>query len=234
MVSAPDTDTAEAYRLLHQALDSALPVDSRHGQVVVVAPISGRTPPVAANLALAAAAGGRVAMLVEGVPDRSARTVPAFLAPAGAAGLSDALLAGDDPIGHRTSGSRGLTVLGPGPDLDRAAEAFVGPRMRDVLDALRRAADLVVLTSPPLSDPDGQALAAVADHVLLLVTLDLTTRGQLDAALAEARRVHADVIGVVAVDPVPHEPTAVPAPVPPAGPEIVAPEQTAPATWVGT
>jgi len=171
--------------------------------------------------------------LVEAVPTPADRMVPPGLVPVDAPGLADTLLTGADAVVNRVHAGRGLSVLGPGAQLDRAAEGYVGPRMRTALDALRRASDLVLLTSPALSDPDGQALAAMADGVLLVVTLDASTRAEFDGALADAAQVRADVIGVVAVHAAPRLPAATVAPTV-IEPEIITPDQPPSATRVGT
>jgi Mrp family chromosome partitioning ATPase len=115
--------------------------------------------------------------------------------------LSEVVLEGVDPIGARQHLAPKLTMLGPGRSLDRAVEAYAGPRMRAIVEQLRRSCDLVVIAAPPLANPDGQALASLAQATLVVVPLGIATLDQLEEAAAEARRVHAPVAGVVAVYP---------------------------------
>jgi Mrp family chromosome partitioning ATPase len=190
---------------------------------------------VAVNLALAAAAAGRVTTYVDTLPRRSAPSLPALSVNTGTSGFSDAVLTGADPVAARLHVAPGLTVLPAGGNIDRAAESYGGPRTYRVLEALRRASDLIVIATPPLTEPDGQALANVADAVVVVAPIGTATFGQLDAALAEAGRVHAQVLGVVATHPASgpsaarnrpsrHEPESV------AGDE----QESTTATWVPT
>jgi Mrp family chromosome partitioning ATPase len=104
-----------------------------------------------------------------------------------------------------------------------------------VLESLRRGADLIVIATPPLTEPDGQALASVADAVVIVAPIGLATFSQLDAALAEAGRVHAHVLGVVAVHPASGQPPARSQPRR-TGKNVVAGNERPPAsaTWVPT
>jgi Mrp family chromosome partitioning ATPase len=124
-------------------------------------------------------------------------------------------------------------MLTSGGELGRASESYGGPRTHRVVEALRRAAEVVVLAVPPLTEPDGQALANVADAVVLVAPVGDATFKQLEESLVEAARVHARVLGVAAVHPANGPPTTR-GQAGPGQPEVVADVQqpAAPATWV--
>ena len=128
--------------------------------------------------------------------------------------------------------TRGLTVLPAGADIGRA-ESYGGPRTHRVLEALRRASDLLVIATPPLTEPDGQALASVADAVIIVVPIGVATFDDLEAAVSEADRVHAKVLGVVAVHPARAQ-SRTQTPPPATAPDVLAGDERpqAPATWV--
>jgi Mrp family chromosome partitioning ATPase/capsular polysaccharide biosynthesis protein len=201
LLSKPEARAAEAYRLLYIAVDASLPLGSDRGTVIVVASLSDPAPPVAINLAAAAASAGRLTTYVHALPRQSAPRLPSLGVDLEAPGFAEALLSGSDPVAARRHAAARLSVLTPGADIGQAAASYGGPRTQRVLDALRQASDLVVVAAPPLTEPDGQALASVADGVIVVVPIGTATFDQVDAAVTEARRVHARVLGVVATHP---------------------------------
>ncbi|HMC72319.1 MAG TPA: hypothetical protein VKJ07_24390, partial [Mycobacteriales bacterium] len=202
LMSSPTVRASDAYRLLYLAVDAALPVSSDRGNIIAVASLTDPAPPVAINLALAAAGSGRVATYVDALPRSTAPRLPALPTRGAGPGFADALLTGGDPVASRVHVAPGFSILPRGADITRAAATYGGPRTHRVLEALRRAADLVVIAIPQLTDPDGQALANVADAVIVAVPVGVATFDQLGAAVTEAEHVHAQVLGVVATHPV--------------------------------
>ncbi|MFL6238686.1 MAG: hypothetical protein ACJ735_04220 [Actinomycetes bacterium] len=198
LLRKPDHRSGEAYRLLYLAVDAALPVTGGRGQIIIVSSLTDPAPPVGVNLALAAAAAGRLTTYVNALPRNRAPRLPAVGVDLRGPGFAEAVLTGTDPMPTRLASTPRLSVLPAGADIARAAETYGGPRTERALDSLRRGADLVVIAAPPLTDPDGQALASIANAVVVVATIGLATFGQLDAALTEAGRVHANVLGVVA------------------------------------
>jgi Mrp family chromosome partitioning ATPase len=229
----PAARSADAYRLLYLAVDAALPVSSHRGNIIVVASLTDPAPPVGVNLAVAAAGAGRVTTYVDALPRRKAPRLPALPSHGGGPGFAEALLGDADAVALRVHVAPGFSVLPAGADISRAASSYGGPRTQRVLEALRRAADLVVIGAPPLTDPDGQALANVADAVIIAVPVGIATFDQLETAVVEASRVHAHVLGVVATHPARARSSAKP-PSPAAAPDVVAGDEqpTAPASWV--
>src|SRR4051794_9671695 len=236
LLSTPEHRSGEAYRLLYLAVDAALPGNPGRGQVIVVSSLTDPAPPVAINLAVAAAAAGRVTTYVDALPRGSAPKLPALGADLTKPGFADAVLRGDDPVAAQSFIAQRLSFLTSGADIARAAESYGGPRTQRVLETLRRAADLVVVAAPSLTEPDGQALANVANATVVVVSIGTATFGQLDTAVTESTRVHAHVLGVVAAHPASgslparNRPQRV-TPAPAAAGSEQPPE---PATWVAT
>jgi capsular polysaccharide biosynthesis protein/Mrp family chromosome partitioning ATPase len=212
LLTHPDHMTAEPYRLLHLGVEAALRPESSRisdedpmvrapARVIVVASLSDPAPPVGINYALAAAEAGRSTTYVDALPANVAPSLPGLTVPQDATGLSEVVLEGRDPLSARLHMAPRLTYVPAGRSVQRAAEAYAGPRMRGIVDVLRRGCDLLVIAVPSLTNPDGQALASLADGVLLVVPMGSARVAQLDEAAAEARRVHATLIGVVAAYP---------------------------------
>jgi Mrp family chromosome partitioning ATPase len=77
------------------------------------------------------------------------------------------------------------------------AEQLQVARPGGLLEELRTASEIVVLSVPPvLAGPDAQALAPLLDGVLLAVALGTPTRGAREA-VHRLRRAHARLLGVV-------------------------------------
>jgi capsular polysaccharide biosynthesis protein/Mrp family chromosome partitioning ATPase len=238
LLTQPDHKTAEAYRLLHLGVEAAIRPETGHqpddrrtvaaARVIVVASLSDPAPPVGINYALAAAEAGLTTTFVDALPPPVAPRLPGLPMQPDATGLSEVVLEGRDPLSARLHIAPRLTYVPAGRSVQRAAEAYAGPRMRGIIDALRRGCDLLVLAVPSLTNPDGQALASLADGVILVVPMGSATGSQLDEAAAEARRVHAKLIGVVAAYPGRSRRT-VPAPPPTATTNVVVRDERPPA-----
>ncbi|HLT00761.1 MAG TPA: hypothetical protein VK001_01220, partial [Geminicoccaceae bacterium] len=105
-----------------------------------------------------------------------------------AAGLYDALAADElqpDRLVVATELER-LALLGPGAPRADLLELLARRRTLDLLRTLLGAdpARLILIDGPPLSRPEGQALALFAGQVLLVVAAGATRRDALESALA--------------------------------------------------
>jgi Mrp family chromosome partitioning ATPase/capsular polysaccharide biosynthesis protein len=77
------------------------------------------------------------------------------------------------------------------------ADLGTGP-MRELIDELQKAADIVLIDAAPiLQTPDVLALAPVADAVLCVTDGRRTTRGVITDGMLELHRMGADVFGLV-------------------------------------
>jgi len=88
-----------------------------------------------------------------------------------------------------------LLTSGPAP-LDPAAR-LGSKRMEEVLAALQKRADLVLIDAPPvLAATDATALGMKADGVLLIVQAGRTSREHLEQAKEKLEKAHVHIVGV--------------------------------------
>jgi len=194
LLRTPETPAAESYRYLRSRLRPVLARDGAISVLVASAYEGEGRSTTAANLAIAFAQAGRSVILVD-ADLRHPRQHTMFDLTADR-GLTD-LLAGDakpqDALQPGPVPRLRLLAAGPGSDL------FEGARLGEVITALSRLCDILVIDSPPiLSVSDAIGLAATADHVLLIGDFRRSTRGGVVRALAElAEVVDGNVSGVL-------------------------------------
>lgn len=177
----------------------------REGRVVLVAGVSGRAGPIAANLAASLARSGEETILVCGDVHADTETQ---LFGGSATGLAE-VLAG------RTSAANALRpvpslpdlrVLGPGRNRDLAAELLHTSAPRTLLDELLKTAAWVVMEAPATNDgADAQTLARYSDFALLVVQVNTTTTQAIIDARAQLESMRTPVVGAVVVPPVARE-----------------------------
>jgi capsular exopolysaccharide synthesis family protein len=91
-----------------------------------------------------------------------------------------------------------LSVLTSGPLPPNPSELLSSPRMRDLVEALRREADAVILDSPPaLVVTDATLLAALADGTVLVAEAGRSRSGALRQAVDGLGRATDSLLGVV-------------------------------------
>lgn len=198
----PTHPRAEAFRVLRthlQVLDDRSSDDGSRGKVVLVAsPCPGEgTTSTAVNLALSLARAGIRTLLVDGDLRR-----PRL---AGALGLDESVglttvLLGKVRLAEAVQrhGLTDLAVLAGGSPPHNPAELLGSQPMRELLDAMRAAYDVVVVDSAPVLDvADATVLAGRADATLLAVRWGRTTRAQHTEAQERLARVGARTLGVV-------------------------------------
>ncbi|HEC33805.1 MAG TPA: polysaccharide biosynthesis tyrosine autokinase [Chloroflexi bacterium] len=137
-----------------------------------------------AQLGLAFVGGGRRVIMVDAdLRKPSLHTLFDLPDPFGLAEL----LAGDVPLdgsawprGVQETGVEGLYLLPAGkPPLD-PSRLLTSPRLHELLDFLKRQADVIVIDSPPeLAAPDASVLASVADGTVLVVSAGKTSLGKI-------------------------------------------------------
>lgn len=95
------------------------------------------------------------------------------------------------------SGTENLHAL-PVPGECRSERVFPADRAREVLDAMSRSYDWIVIDGPPvLEAPDAAGLAAIADGAVMVVRAGRTKRPVLARAVDLLRKGGARVIGSV-------------------------------------
>jgi capsular exopolysaccharide synthesis family protein len=98
----------------------------------------------------------------------------------------------------QTAKQGGVQVLTSGPTPPNALQIIESEAMRAMVAELRKRAGLVVLDSPPVALlADAQALASLADGVVLVIELGKTRRPVLTRALDSLSRTGTRCLGVV-------------------------------------
>lgn len=200
MLDQPHGPEAEAFRILRANLDFAN-IDRSAGVILVTAALEGEDKSsTAANLAVAMALTGRRVVLVD--LDLRHPLLDRLFGLDGQPGLTDVILGhaalrsalawiplsdgeyasslnGDDSVGS-------LEVLASGPTPIDSGE-FVGTKaVARVVGELRKRADLVLVTAPPLLPfVDARTLSTIADALVVVTNLDVDGR----PALQELSRV---------------------------------------------
>lgn len=194
LVDAPKSEVSDAYRRLRAATVAAVP------QTPVTILVSSATPRrtamlTSSNLALAlSVAGASTIMIDAGATGIDGAALFGMRSPKG---LSDTLLDGVDPATLLVHGAAQLRLLPRGARAEESSQRFSGPRMRDAAAVLRERADIIIINGPSLHDADAQALCTLADAVVLVVTLGVTSRDEVVQARIEAERAGRTVIGAV-------------------------------------
>ncbi|MEV7973359.1 Wzz/FepE/Etk N-terminal domain-containing protein [Cellulomonas sp. NPDC089187] len=190
------TREATAYtrsvRELRTALQAA--ADNESGSAVIVVTSADLETPrsfVAANLAASWALSGRSVVVLSGdlrqprlnalLPVAEQGTVASAVADAGAQPTS---------IPHLAVHPELRTELDP-------ADFLASDRVRDLIVALRAAADVVIIDAPPmLVAADATILGGLADGVLLAATIGHTRIGSVEESADRLRAAHARLLGL--------------------------------------
>jgi len=98
----------------------------------------------------------------------------------------------------RPSGIPGLDLVYAGPPMPNPAELLASHRMRELIEAVAKDYDRVIVDSPPvLLVSDVKILARLANATLLVVNAATSKRGAAERALFELQDVGANVVGCV-------------------------------------
>ena len=195
VISARAEEAGEAYRRLRAAVVASIP---QTPVVVLVTSVTrGRSAVLtSANLAVALS---RTAVSTILVDAHSAGPSPSQLFRLSQSpGLSNVLLEGADPVSLLVQAAPSLRLMPAGTNPVEGAERYPGPQMREAITTLRQRADIAIVCAPSIQEADGQALCAIADAALLVVSLGTTTTEDLLHAIAEADRCGTTVLGAVA------------------------------------
>ncbi len=183
---APMSAYAEAIRALRHEL--AGPDDSREESPVVLLTSSssgeGKTT-LAAALATSAAAGGQNVLLIDA--DLRRGSLSKQFAPEGEAngpGLSDVLNAGTWSLPVLEPGAGEIDLLSRGSPVASPTDLLASRNLRDYLDDVRDAYDLIVIDGPPVANmADAPILARLADSVAFVVRWNETPRDVVSEAI---------------------------------------------------
>ena len=195
--SDPEASSAEPYRSLRSNLRFAA-TDGSLGCVLVTSPGPGEGKTTTAiNLAITCAEMGEGVVLVD--TDLRRPTIATKLSLPNETGLTNCVV-GEQPLEAmlQTAKQGGVQVLTSGPTPPNALQIIESEAMRAMIAELRKRAGLVVLDSPPVALlADAQALASLADGVVLVIELGKTRRPVLTRALDSLSRTGTRCLGVV-------------------------------------
>jgi succinoglycan biosynthesis transport protein ExoP len=175
---------SEAYRNLRTRVITAAAARTAR-TLLVTSPSWEKKSMVAANLAIALAQSGRRTILL--CADLRWGTAHQLIGVPGDEGLTTLLDRNIAlPSVLRSPGIHNLRVIPPGPLPRDPAEVLQRPALRGVLGQLRSHADFVIIDAPPvLATPDTEALANLADMILLVGDARKSTRAHLQATMRE-------------------------------------------------
>jgi polysaccharide biosynthesis transport protein len=195
--SADHNNALEAYRALRYCLDFVTPGERARAILVTSAgPSEGKSTTVL-NLARAVALTGKRVLLVD--TDLRRFGLRRMLKIEETRGLTDVLM-GEAELGEvlQKNIESGLTLLTAGKQVPNATELLDSPAMRQLLEALRDEADLVIFDSPPvLSVADTLVLASLADAVLMVCVAGQSHRHDVQLARQLLSHVGENITGIV-------------------------------------
>lgn len=157
---------------------------------------------IAANLAVAFAQAGQRVVLVDGNLRRPSLW-KLFEKDAKHPGLAELIavpaLAPQDVLADGPHDNLHLLLAGPVSVIP--TERLIGERLENVLDDLRKSADVIIIDAPPLlMDSDTLLFAVNADHAVIVARTNRTRVDSLRTTLARIRAMRTDIIGLVLYD----------------------------------
>jgi succinoglycan biosynthesis transport protein ExoP len=98
----------------------------------------------------------------------------------------------------RPSGTAGLDLIYAGPPMPNPAELLASHRMKELIEAVAKEYDRVIIDSPPvLLVSDVKMLARLVNVTLLVFNAATTTRGAAQRTIFELLEVGANIVGCV-------------------------------------
>ncbi|QEW00847.1 polysaccharide biosynthesis tyrosine autokinase [Microbacterium caowuchunii] len=192
----PHNPRSEAFRALRTNLQF-IEMDGGHSFVVTSSIPSEGKSTTTVNLAIALADAGKRVALID--TDLRKPKVAEYLGIEGGAGLTDVLI-GRAKVGDVMLpwGKRPLFVLPAGKVPPNPSELLGSKQMAQLLEAISRDFDVVLLDAPPLLPvTDAAVLARVTSGALVVVAAGRTTSGQFEGALTALETVDAKVAGII-------------------------------------
>lgn len=192
----PYNTRSESFRALRTNLQF-IEMDGGHSFVITSSIPSEGKSTTTVNLAIALADAGKRVALID--TDLRKPKVAEYLGIEGGAGLTDVLI-GRAKVGDVMLpwGKRPLFVLPAGKVPPNPSELLGSRQMAQLLEAISRDFDVVLLDAPPLLPvTDAAILSRETSAAILVVAAGRTTTGQLTAALTALETVDAKVGGIV-------------------------------------
>jgi succinoglycan biosynthesis transport protein ExoP len=195
--SSPRSPVAEAFRSLRTNLefaDKEQPI--RTILVTSSRPGEGKTT-IATNLAAIYAQSGKKVVLVDA--DLRRPNVHGMTGVQNRMGLSTLFKAQlpIEKVWRKRPGSDNLYVITSGSPLENPAELLSSEKMMLIMAELRKAADIVVIDSPPSVVADAQILSSLVDGVILVLQPGKSPIDEAQATLTQMKTAGARMLGVV-------------------------------------
>ena len=192
----PRSAIAESFRALRTDLEFAA-VDKPLKTILVASPgvAAGKTS-IAINLAVVIAQGGKKVYLLDA--DLRKPSVHRSLGLPNRQGLSDAFRKEKDIRDLAQFWQEGnIHVITSGPLPPNPSELLSSRKMDQLLQAIEREADVVIIDGPPFLVTDASILSAKSEGVLLVVRYGHTRRDEAATAVKQLQRTGARILGVV-------------------------------------
>jgi capsular exopolysaccharide synthesis family protein len=194
----PLSPIVEGYRVLRTNLLYASP-DKPLKTIMVTSPNAGEGKSVTlANLAVVIAQSGRSVILVD--TDMRRPVVHTIFSVSNRRGLSDAILESPESVFDflQDTGVQNLRVLCSGGLPPNPPELLGSSRMKEVIDKLKSAADVVLFDSPPAQVvSDALILGPAVDGVLLIHDVGSTRTSDSTRVSEDLKQVRVNILGIV-------------------------------------
>ena len=168
-------------------------------QVTSSLPEEGKTT-LAIALARVMAASGQKVVLIDGDLRRSSIGKKLNM-PEKHKGLSDLVLAGDEPLAEFLLRDEigNVDVIPAGTaKYANATDIFSSHRMKEIVGMLKSIYDLIIIDTPPvMAVADARIIGRIVDKTLFVVRWDKTPRKVARAAVEQLHRAEVDIAGVV-------------------------------------
>lgn len=192
----PRSAIAESFRALRTDLEFSA-VDKPLKTILVTSPgvAAGKTS-IAINLAVVIAQGGKKVYLLDA--DLRKPSVHRSLGLPNRQGLTDAFRRDKDIRDLAQFWEDGnIHVITSGPLPPNPSELLSSRKMDQILQAIEREADVVIIDGPPFLVTDATILSAKTEGVLLVVRYGYTRRDSAINAVKQLQRTGARILGVV-------------------------------------
>jgi non-specific protein-tyrosine kinase len=197
-IEAPSSPVAEAYRSLRTSVQFA----SLERPIKVLQVTSPRSQEgkstTAANLAVVLARAGQRVVLID--CDLRKPRIHEFFGLANGKGFTSVLLGQTSLVQaiQAVPGQDRLRVLASGPTPPDPSELLASRRTSQLFDAIREAADIILVDSPPvLPVTDALVVSDLADAVILVANAGVTGKKEAHRAVELLQQVDAPLIGTV-------------------------------------
>ena len=168
-------------------------------QVTSSVPEEGKTT-LAIALARVMAASGQKVVLIDGDLRRSSIGKKLNM-PEKHKGLSDLVLAGDEPLAEfllRDEKGKVDVIPAGTAKYANATDIFSSHRMKEIVGMLKSIYDLIIIDTPPvMAVADARIIGRIVDKTLFVIRWDKTPRKVARAAVEQLHRAEVDIAGVV-------------------------------------